>query len=248
MNRWLLLAIAASVGLAACSKKEESAAPAAETPQTATAPSASSSPAPAAPAAAPAPAAPPASVAATPNTGKVIQLLQGSGYTYAEVETAGGQKVWIAGGHIDVKPGDVVQWGDYAVMTNFNAKSLGRVFDQILFVNAWGPAGAATTGVAPHGVQPGAPAGGSAAAPHAAAPAAAQSTGEVKSVATAGGYTYLEVLRGGATIWVAAPETSIKAGDKVSWDGGMVMRNFSSKSLNRNFDEIIFASAVRVTK
>lgn len=232
MNRWLLLAVAASVGLAACSKKEE--------------PAATAETQPAAPAAAPAPS------AATPNSGKVIQLQQGSGYTYAEVETANGQKVWVAGGHIDIKPGDVVQWGDYAVMTNFNAKSLGRVFDQILFVNAWGPVGAPVTGVAPHGVpsgqhppmgQPGAPA---ASAP--AAPAAAASVGEVKSVANAGGYTYLEVLQGGSTVWIAAPETQVKVGDKVSWEGGMVMRNFSSTSLNRKFDEIIFAGAVRVAQ
>ncbi|WP_332671708.1 GW dipeptide domain-containing protein [Aromatoleum sp.] len=233
MNRWLLLAVAASVGLAACSKKEEPAAPAAEAPQSA------------APASGPV-----ASQAATPNSGKVVQLEQGGGYTYAQVETTPGQQVWIAGGHIDVRPGDTVQWGDYAVMTNFNAKSLGRVFDEILFVNAWGPAGGATTGVAPHGVQPGQ----QAAAPHAAATASAsdtaaasaQSVGIVKSAAKAGGYSYLEVEQNGSTLWVAAPETQVKAGDKVSWDSGMVMRDFKSSSLNRTFGEIVFAGAVRV--
>ena len=232
MNRWLLLAVAASVGLAACSKKEEAPAPAAEAPQ----------------AAAPA-SAPVAGQAATPNSGKVVQLEQGGGYTYAQVETAAGQKVWIAGGHIDVKPGDTVQWGDSAVMTNFNAKSLGRVFDEILFVNAWGPAGGATTGVAPHGVQPGqqAPMPHAEVAPSAAhAAAAAQSVGVVKSAANAGGYSYLEVEQNGATLWVAAPETQVKAGDKVSWDNGMVMRNFKSSSLDRTFGEIVFAGAVRV--
>lgn len=232
MNRWLLLAVAASVGLAACSKKEEPAAPAAEAPQSA------------APASGPV-----ASAAATPNSGKIVQLEQGGGYTYAQVETAGGQQVWIAGGHIDVRPGDTVQWGDYAVMTNFNAKSLGRVFDEILFVNAWGPAGGATTGVAPHGVQPGMqpmPHAAPAATPSDAAAASAQSVGVVKSAANAGGYSYLEVEQNGSTLWVAAPETQVKAGDKVSWDSGMVMRDFKSNSLNRTFGEIVFAGAVRV--
>lgn len=231
MNRWLLLAVAASVGLAACSKKEEPAPPA-EAPQFA------------APASAPV-----ASQAATPNSGKVVQLEQGGGYTYAQVETAGGQQVWIAGGHIEVRPGDTVQWGDYAVMTNFNAKSLGRVFDEILFVNAWGPVGGATTGVAPHGVQPGQQPTSHAAVPASAsdaAPAAAQSVGVVKSAANAGGYSYLEVEQNGSMVWVAAPETQVKAGDKVSWDSGMVMRDFKSSSLNRTFGEIVFAGGVRV--
>jgi hypothetical protein len=234
MNRWLSLAVAASLGLTACAKKAEVAAP--------VAPAQSAAPA----------AAAPATAAATPNSGKVVQSQQGAGYTYAEVETADGKKVWIAGGHIDVKPGDVVQWGDYSVMTNFNAKSLGRVFDQILFVNTWGPLGAAVTNMAPHGAQPGQhPPIPQAASPVASAPGAAAapaaSAGEVRSAANAGGYTYLEVAQNGATVWIAAPETQVKAGDKVSWDGGMVMHNFTSSSLNRKFDEIVFAGAVRVT-
>lgn len=226
MNRWLLLAVAASVGLAACSKNEEAAAPAVPTAETAAEPAAAH--------------------AATPNSGKVAQLEQGGGYTYAQVETGSGQKVWIAGGQIDIKPGDTVQWGDYAVMTNFNAKSLNRVFDEILFVNAWGPAGAPATGVAPHGVQPGQhPAIAQAAAPTAGANAA--NIGKVRSAENAGGYSYLEVEQNGANVWIAAPEAPVKVGDSVSWDGGMVMRDFKSSSLNRTFGEIVFAGAIRVT-
>jgi hypothetical protein len=242
VNRWLLVAVAASVGLSACSKKEEAAAPAAA-PQ----------------AAAPAAGGPAAVSAATPNSGKVLQLLQGGGYTYAEVEMSGGDKVWIAGGQIDVKPGDVVQWGDSATMTNFASKSLNRTFDRILFVNAWGPAGATPTGVAPHGSPMGGQAMGGAGMgahppmPQAGgepAPAAAQnvSSGQVKSVTTGGGYTYLEVAKDGGTVWVAAPITDAKVGDTVSWSDGMVMTNFTSSSLNRKFDQIIFASAVKVGK
>lgn len=247
MNRWLLVAAAASVGLAACTQKEEAAAPAA--------PAAPQSAAPAAPAA-------PASVsAATPNSGKILQLEQGGGYSYAEVEMASGEKVWIAGGQIAVNVGDTVQWGDSAAMNNFTSKSLGRTFDKILFVNAWGPAGAAPTGVAPHGSQPqaagahppmGQMAGGghppmgqmAAAAPDAAAGPA--STGKVKEVLSGGGYVYLDVEQADGTVWVAAPMTTAKVGDTVSWSDGMTMSNFTSSSLNRKFDKIIFAGAVRV--
>lgn len=232
MNRLLFVAIAAAVGLSACSKKEEAPAPAA-------------APASAVPSTPAAPAMPPSQSAATPNTGKVLQAMQAGGYTYAEVETEG-QKVWMAGGQIPLKAGDTVQWGNYAVMNNFNSKSLNRTFDQILFVDNWGPVGGTTAQVLPHGTPP---AHGGAMNPGAAAaPAAGAAQGVVKSTANAGGYTYLEVDQGGSTVWVAVPETSVKAGDKVTWDNGMVMRNFNAKSLGRTFDQIVFAGGVTVGK
>lgn len=225
MNRLLLIALAASIGISACSKKEEAAAPAGS-------------------------ATPPALAAATPNTGKVLQVLQAAGYTYAEVDTQGGQKIWIAGGPLQVKPGDSVQWGSYAVMENFNSKTLGRTFDQILFVNAWGPVGGATAQVAPHGNSPVHPAATAAISTpeQQAAAGSGANQGEVKSVANAAGYTYVEVNQAGTTVWVAAPETSVKPGDKVRWDNGTVMRHFTAKSLGRTFDQIIFASKVAVVR
>lgn len=228
MNRILLAVLLASIGLTACSKKAEVGAASASS----VAVVASGAP---------------ATTAAAPNTGKVLQTLQAGGYTYAEVDSGGGQKVWIAGGPIEVKAGDSVQWGEYMVMKDFTSKALGRKFDQILFVNSWGPVGGATAKVAPHGSVP---ANQAAMAPAAAqggqqpAAGAAGTEGEVKSVTAAGGYTYIEVKQGGAIVWVAAPETTLKVGDKVRWDGGSVMQNFTAKSLGRTFDSIIFASKV----
>lgn len=218
------LVIAAAAALAACSKNEP-AAPAA--------PQAASAAAPQTQAAAPAAQAP------AQNTGKVLQMQNGGGYTYAEVETGAGQKVWIAGSQIDVKPGDMVQWGSYAVMRDFHAKSLDRTFPEILFVNQWGPAGAAPVATAPHGTFPQPPAPGS---------AGMNDSGVVKSVVTGGGYSYIEVDRNGSTVWVAAMETPMKPGDKVQWAGGTEMSNFTAKSIGRTFDKIIFASAVNVTQ
>jgi hypothetical protein len=175
------------------------------------------------------------------NEGKVLQSLNGGGYTYAEVQTASGQKVWIAGSQIDVKPGTEVQWGNHAVMRDFEAKSLGRKFPEILFVDRWGPSGQVAKAVAPHGNFP--------------APAAAGTTesgpsagGTVKSVTHAGGYSYIEVDQGGKTVWVAATETPMKKGDKVQWQGASEMRNFTARSLGRTFDQIIFAQSVAVAK
>ena len=232
MNRLLLAALLASLGLTACGNKEEAAAPKAEAPK-----------------AEPAQAAEPETYA--PNTGKLVQTLEAGGYTYAEIAGPQDQRVWLAGGKADVKPGDMVQWGQFAVMRNFTAKSLNRTFDQILFVNSWGPLGGAQTEVAAHGTAPGTQA---AAAPHAAMgahggagiqpQAAPERTGVVKSSTTAAGYTYLEVTQGDSTTWVAAPEAQVKEGDTVTWGPGMVMRNFTAKSIDRTFDQIVFSGGV----
>jgi hypothetical protein len=218
VNRVLLVVLLASLGLAACSKKEEVAAASAPSVPTAT------------------------NIAATPNSGKVLQTQQAGGYTYAEVDTGGGQKVWIAGGPIQVAAGETVQWGDYAVMQNFTSKALNRTFEQILFVNSWNPVGGASAQVAPHGSLPTQQVGLTVPSGQPAAVAANQ--GEVKSATAAGGYTYLEINQGGNIVWLAAPESAVKAGDKVRWDGGAVMQNFTAKSLGRTFDSIIFAGKV----
>lgn len=249
MNRLLLAALLASLGLTACAKKEDAAAPSAAAPVAST-PAAVE---PKADAAVPA-----AEVTYPPNTGKLVQILQAGGYTYGEVAGPQGQTVWIAGGHIEAQPGDMVQWGDFAQMRNFTAKSLNRTFDEILFVNSWGPVGGTPAQVAAHGMPQGAamPAapdphagiaahgGGSGIAPM----AAPERTGVVKTTTTAGGYTYLEVAQGDASVWIAAPEAQVKVGDKVSWDAGMVMRNFNAKSLNRTFDQIVFSGGVSVVQ
>lgn len=217
MNRKTLLSLCAALLVAACSKSE---AP------------------PAAPAAAPA-AAPQAGVVA-PNTGKVLQVVQAGTYTYAEVEGSAGQRAWIAGSHIEAKVGDAVQWGEYAVMRNFHAKSIDRTFPEILFVNTWGLAGAVTVATPAHGSLP---------MPGAAAPGmvGAQSSGKVKSVAHAGGYSYVEVDANGSTQWLAVTETPMKAGDTVTWQPGAEMRNFNAKSLGRTFEQITFINGVTVT-
>jgi hypothetical protein len=237
VNRWLLLSLAATLCAAACTKKDEPAATG-----------------PVAPAAQPA--AQPAASAQAPSTGKVLQLQHAGSYTYAEVDAGSGQKVWIAGAHIEVKEGDTVQWGRAEAMRNFNAKSLGRTFDEILFVNAWGPAGGQAVQVAPHGLDA-APPGGS---PHPPMPAMTMAPqggpaaagpaqkGAVKSVANAAGYTYLEVDQGGTTTWLAVPETQVKAGDTVTWGEGMVMEKFNAKALNKVLDRIVFAGGVTVVK
>lgn len=174
------------------------------------------------------------------NTGKVLQVQNGGGYTYAEVQTVNGMKVWIAGQQIDVRPGASVTWGNFMIMQNFQAKSINRNFPEILFVEQWAPAGQAPVATAPHGKLP---------EPRLATAAAdAGANGVVKSIANSGGYSYVEVQRGNGVIWVAGPQANVKKGDKVQWAGASEMSNFTAKSLGRTFDKILFVQSLSAAK
>lgn len=67
-------------------------------------------------------------------------------------------------------------------------------------------------------------------------------SGTVVKVMHSAGYTYMEVELGDKKTWVAATTMKIKSGDTVKWQGASVMKNFSSKSLHRTFEEILFVS------
>lgn len=75
---------------------------------------------------------------------------------------------------------------------------------------------------------------------------AAPLAGTVAETMEGGRYTYLLVDDGSQKHWVATEHLDVKAGDKVTVNGGNLMPNFSSPTLNRTFDEILFAEDVLV--
>ncbi len=79
-----------------------------------------------------------------------------------------------------------------------------------------------------------------------AAPAATQQSlsGKVLETMDAGGYTYLKVDTGLSQPWVAIPQSKVTVGQEVTYEPGMVMKNFASKTLNRTFDSIVFSSGL----
>ena len=154
------------------------------------------------------------------NRGRVISATVAGGYAYLEMDVAG-RRVWLATKPSQVQPGDEISWGDFAPMNNFTSKALGRTFDQILFVAE----------VVPLNVR-----------------AAASDEGRVVNVETAGGYSYIEVERQGGKLWLAAPVSTVAPGDRIRWDKGAPMRNFTSKSLDRSFDEIYFTGGVHLVE
>ncbi|MCL2789813.1 MAG: DNA-binding protein [Desulfobulbus sp.] len=65
--------------------------------------------------------------------------------------------------------------------------------------------------------------------------------GNVLETMNSTGYTYLLIDAAQGKIWVAIPETQVKAGQILTIASGTTMFNFTSKTLNRTFDRIIFA-------
>jgi hypothetical protein len=60
----------------------------------------------------------------------------------------------------------------------------------------------------------------------------------------AGGYTYARLTGpDGKDVWAAGPQTKLSVGDTVIMDRPIAMTSFTSKTLNRTFDRIYFASA-----
>lgn len=73
--------------------------------------------------------------------------------------------------------------------------------------------------------------------------------GKVLEVMDASIYTYMQVSSDKGPVWIAASKTSsVTKGATISYPDGAVMTNFTSKSLNRTFDKIIFVDKVKVEK
>ena len=58
-------------------------------------------------------------------------------------------------------------------------------------------------------------------------------------------YVYLRIKTSQGEIWAAVPETTIETGTVVTLANSMLMTDFESKSLNRTFDKIYFATLAR---
>jgi hypothetical protein len=73
--------------------------------------------------------------------------------------------------------------------------------------------------------------------------------GKVLNVTHAAGYTYMEIDTGdGKSTWIAANAMRVKEGDTVQWQDAMLMQNFTSKSLHKTFDKILFVSYATVVE
>lgn len=58
------------------------------------------------------------------------------------------------------------------------------------------------------------------------------------------GYTYMLVDHGAGQSWVAIPETNVATGAKIRYTADMTMNNFTSKTLDKTFETIVFSAGL----
>jgi hypothetical protein len=156
----------------------------------------------------------------------VLETMTGGGYTYVR-GAMNGEEAWFAGPGTALAVGDTVLVADPMPMQNFSSSSLNRTFDVLYFVGSYGKGAAPVT--APRGTSFG-------------------TEGEVLEVLSGGGYTYVRVDNEGESLWMAGPPTKVEEGDIVSWRDGSMMRDFSSRTLGRTFEEILFVQEIAVVR
>jgi len=72
--------------------------------------------------------------------------------------------------------------------------------------------------------------------------ASATHSAKVLETLNSGGYTYIKVQEGSNSYWIAMTQRDVKKGDTIKYNEQGWMKNFHSKTLNRTFDTILFAS------
>ncbi len=73
-------------------------------------------------------------------------------------------------------------------------------------------------------------------------------SGRVVETLDVANYTYVQFKQGAKSSWMATNKIDVKKGDVVSFEGGQVMHNFHSKTLNRTFEAIYFVNDVTVKR
>lgn len=90
-----------------------------------------------------------------PNTiyGKVTDIIESGGYTYAEVDT-GNSKVWAATTRTPLNTGDMISFSSSMPMQNYRSKTMQRDFPLVYFVNSFNTGTAGLTTDAPVAASP----------------------------------------------------------------------------------------------
>jgi len=70
-------------------------------------------------------------------------------------------------------------------------------------------------------------------------------SGKVVETMNSAGYTYVCLENGGKKTWFAIPESKVAVGQELAFQPGGEMKNFTSKTLNRSFESIIFSPGIR---
>ncbi|OHB79966.1 MAG: hypothetical protein A2Z25_08370 [Planctomycetes bacterium RBG_16_55_9] len=66
----------------------------------------------------------------------------------------------------------------------------------------------------------------------------------VQEIVQASAYTYLKLKEGDRDYWIAVTKREIEPGKTISFTGGLEMKNFESKDLQRTFETIYFVDRI----
>lgn len=163
-------------------------------------------------------------------SGKVVETMDGGGYTYVLVEKDG-KKTWAAVPATKVTVGQQIKLLPGGEMNNFPSTALNRTFEKIIF------SGGVDDGTQ-NGVQ---------AAKKPAYQMAEKNlmAGKVAETMNVGTYTYLRIEKDGKSSWAAIPAVKLAVGDEIELLPGTEMGQFSSPSLKRTFENIYFSSGLK---
>ena len=196
-------------------------------------------------------------IAQTVLSGKVVETMSTSGYTYICLEKDG-KRTWAAVPTMAVKVGDELELQPGAEMGPLTSKTLNRTFDQIIFSGGPIPKGAAQPEALPQGhpAMPAAPPQDAPTMPATPPLKDAAGTmaekpflaGKVVETMNAGTYTYICLEKDGKRSWTAVPHTDVKIGEEIEVLPGTEMGQFKSRTLNRTFDNITFSSGIAPKK
>ncbi len=178
--------------------------------------------------------------------GKVVETMNAGGYTYICLEKDG-KKTWAAVPTMKVAVGDEVKLLPGAPMPNFTSPTLNRTFESIVFSGGPVTDAQAQQATLPAGHPAMTQAGQAGQAVKAAKgekPAPPVLTGKVVETMNAGGYTYVCLEKDGRKSWSAVPVTKVNVGDEIELQPGVEMGQFTSKTLNRTFENITFSPGV----
>ncbi len=191
-------------------------------------------------------------------SGKVVETMNATGYTYIQLEKEG-KKAWFAVPGVTVNVGQEVEVLPGMQMGLFKSKSLNKTFESIVFApglvvdpNAPPPPAAAPAPSEQISVPPGHPSMDAASSTSSGKATREQLvragvlpiSGKVVETMNSGGYTYILIDSGDKKIWGAVPTMEVTVGQEVQLLPGQTMTNFNSKSLNRTFGSVIFSTGV----
>ncbi|MDO9517204.1 MAG: hypothetical protein Q7J10_04045 [Methanosarcinaceae archaeon] len=162
-------------------------------------------------------------------TGKIINTIDVSGYTYVTLSDDAGRIAWAA---IPQTPVEIGTEGTVvgSIMTDFSSPTLGKTFDAIIFSD---------------GIQ-------TAAIDNPTNADILESpdsydrvvvSGMVNQTMNTSGYTYLELDDGTGLLWTAVSQIDIAIGENVTVSGG-TQSGFESTTLNKTFEVLVMGELV----